>query len=464
MHSNNSSTWRRVLGLVLAALVVAACFSTPLKSILCLPDSHRMVVGEKASLPLTLPEKLLDKLDIDVLGSSRSVFSAPQEQPVAVNRDGSSYDILALKPGRADVQLKLLGYIPLKSIQVESLPPRRVVVGGHSIGVLLKSQGIMVVGHAPLVRQDGAKDYPAKEQGIELGDLILRVNGCGVQTENELAMAIDEAGRAGGEVEVALKRGKKETTVSIRPLFCPETQRYRIGLYVRDGVAGVGTLSFWDPQTSKYAALGHVIVDADTRKKIDVRQGQIVSASIQTIRPGRPGRPGEKIGLFDGGGKVVGEINKNTFYGIYGTTRQKLENPLYPYPLEVGYAHQVKEGSAEILTVLNDQQIEKFQVNIDKVHPERSNGKGMVIRIVDPRLLSVTGGIVQGMSGSPIIQDNKIVGAITHVFLNDPERGYGIFMDNMLQEIEGLKELESHKKFSTNYLSHPRAYTPFIAS
>jgi stage IV sporulation protein B len=206
-------------------------------------------------------------------------------------------------------------------------------------------------------------------------------------------------------------------------------------LYVRDGVVGVGTMTFWDPQTQYYAALGHIIMDADTKQGINVLQGKVVSASIQTIKPGKPGLPGEKIGVFNESGAISGNIIKNSSYGIYGKTNARVTNPLSSLTTEVAYAHQVKTGRAQILTVINGEDIEKFDIEIQKVYPERQNGKGMVIRVTDSRLLSVTGGIIQGMSGSPIIQNNRIVGAVTHVFLNDPQSGYGVFMDNILSEM-----------------------------
>ncbi|HHV16211.1 MAG TPA: SpoIVB peptidase, partial [Gelria sp.] len=194
--------------------------------------------------------------------------------------------------------------------------------------------------------------------------------------------------------------------------------------------------------------LGHIIVDADTRQGIDVLQGKIVSASIQAIKRGKPGQPGEKIGIFNSNGQIEGNITKNTFYGIYGKTGAEINNPISSYTMEVGYAHQIREGPAEIYTVVNGEDIEKFSIIIEKVYPERNDGKGMIIRVTDPRLLNLSGGIVQGMSGSPIIQDSKIIGAVTHVFLNDPQRGYGIFMDSMLSEMTDLNTTQ--KRVSTN--------------
>ncbi len=392
-----------------------------------------MVVGEKNTIGITLPRQLETRFDMQISGTSQSVLAASQSSPISISRNDLGYEIAALKPGKVDLQLKLFGYIPVKSISIESMATRRVVPGGHSIGVLLQSKGIMVVGFAPVLNNSGEKIYPARDNGVQIGDLILEVNGQKVKNETDLAQIVD--GSKNKAMKIRLKRKEEYLTVAVTAQLCPETQRYRIGLYVRDGVVGVGTLTFWDPNTKKYAALGHIILDADTKQGIDVLRGKIVSASIQTIKAGKPGRPGEKIGVFDNSGQIEGSIEKNGPFGIYGETDVDLHNRLNNYPLEVGYAHQVKEGQAEIYTVVNGTDIEKFAIEIEKVYPERKNGKGMVIKVTDPRLLSLTGGIVQGMSGSPIIQDSRIIGAVTHVFLNDPQHGYGIFMDQILFEI-----------------------------
>lgn len=411
---------RPIIGVILALAFLTICFSPQSKTLLTLPAYQRMVVGESSQLEFDLPSQLASKIDMQVTRPTESVFVTSQDPPVVVNRDGNRYEIMALRPGKVNVQLKLLGYIPVKSMAIESLPTRRVVPGGHSIGVLLQSRGIMVVGFAPVLDREGNKVYPARDKGIEIGDLVYRVDGQMVSNENELARIIDD--KKGESISLSIKRRDKFINVPVQPIPCGETNRYRIGLYVRDGIVGVGTLTFWDPNTHEYAALGHIIVDADTRQGIEVLQGKIVSASIQTIKRGKPGQPGEKIGVFNGDGQIEGTISKNTFHGIYGKTGIEINNPISAYTMEVGYAHQVREGEAEIYTVVNGEDIERFSIMIEKVYPERNNGKAMVIRVTDPRLLNLSGGIVQGMSGSPIIQDSKIIGAVTHVFLNDPER------------------------------------------
>ncbi|NLB89356.1 MAG: SpoIVB peptidase [Syntrophomonadaceae bacterium] len=439
--------YRPYIGIILSILFIALCSTTQVKTLLSLPDTQRLVVGETSNISFNFPAAIDEKLQMLVMEPSQSVFASPDDPTISITKNSDGYEIAALKPGTAHVQLKLLGYIPIKSIAIESIPPRRVVVGGHSIGVLLQSRGIMVVGFAPVVGTDGQKLYPAKEQGIEIGDLIMKVNGKNITNENDLARIIDES--KDKKIDFTVKRRGKTMNFSIKPEYCPETQRNRIGLYVRDGVVGVGTLSFWDPETKEYAALGHIIMDADTKQGIDVLKGKIVSASIQTIKPGKPGKPGEKIGVFNSEGDIEGNITKNTYFGIFGTTEDEIVNPLVNYTMEVGYAHQVEVGKAEIYTVVNGDDIERFEIEIEKVYPERENGKGMVIKVTDPRLLSLTGGIIQGMSGSPIVQNSRIVGAVTHVFLNDPVRGYGIFMDNMLSELPSMSNEDL--KVSTNY-------------
>lgn len=425
---------RPVIGIVLALFIATMCFNPQVRTILSLPEQQRMVVGESSHIELNLPKQLENRLVMQVINPTRSVFANQVDPAVVINREAAGYEIVALKPGQANVQIKLLGYIPVKSIAVQTLPPRRVVVGGHSIGVMLQSRGIMVVGFAPIVGKNGEKLYPARDSGVEIGDLIMKVDGKRVISENDLARIVD--GTDQGQLSLDIKRQNRQLTVSVKSVLCQETGRKRVGLFVRDGIAGVGTLTFWDPETRAYGALGHIILDADTRQGIDVLRGRIVSASVQALKMGHPGQPGEKIGVFNRSGPVVGSITSNNNCGIFGKTTVAVNNPLFEYPLEVGYAHQVKPGPASIFTVVNGDQIERFSVNIEKVYPQRQNGKGMVIRVTDPRLISLSGGIIQGMSGSPIVQNNRIIGAVTHVFLNDPQRGYGIFMDNMLSEIE----------------------------
>ncbi len=372
-------------------------------------------------LPRRLPGRLFK---VDVLSA----------YPQAGWATGRGAVPVATVPGRVDMQIKLLGLIPLNRMVVNVVPVVRVVPGGHSIGVLLHAQGVMVVGHAVVTDRRGQRHNPALQAGILNGDIILKVNGCRVQSEQQVRNEISRCGETDRPVTLEIKRGQRIFTTQVKPIFCAETRRYRIGLYVRDSAAGVGTLTFYEPGSKKYGALGHVITDIETNRKIELGDGQIVEAMVQGIRPGRRGQPGEKIGLFNGSG-LSGNIEKNTLYGIFGHLHQPLTNPFYRQPVPVALVYQVKKGPAEMLTVLKGNRIGCFSVEILQVMPQNKwEGKGMVIKINDPELLRQTGGIIQGMSGSPIIQEGKFVGAVTHVFVNDPTRGYGVLAEWMLWE------------------------------
>jgi stage IV sporulation protein B len=434
------------LGLILAAAFIAICFNPQIKTILTLPKQQTLVVGQSSQISIKLPRHIDSKFDMQVVRPAFSYLEGNQDAPVSIHKKDGIFEILALKPGQASVCLNLFGHIPLKAIAVETLAPKQVVPGGHSIGVVLQSKGIMVVGYAPIVNSGGDKIYPAKEQGIQLGDSIQKANGIEVKNEQQLADIIDNQKDAPLTLEISRKG--KILGVDIQGIYCSDTNRYRIGLFIRDSIVGVGTMSFWDPATNEFAALGHIISDNDTQQSIEVGKGRIVAAEVRNIKPGAPGRPGEKIGVFDEKGDLGGSIVKNTNVGIFGSSQRTLANPLLSLA-DVAYAHQVRAGGAKIFTVVNGEDIEEFDIEIEKTNSRGSEGKNMVIRVTDPELLALTGGIVQGMSGSPILQDNKIVGVVTHVFLNDPTRGYGIYMDNMLAEMG--QNSPNRKKISTNY-------------
>ena len=333
-----------------------------------------------------------------------------------------------------EVSYKLFGIFPIRSGEVEVMKPMKLIPGGQSIGVTLQTKGVMVVGQAPVVDESGRKAFPAKEAGIEVGDILLKIDNQEVKTDQDVSNAVHLAGEQKGNVNVLFKHQDQILEKIIKPVFCVETGRYRMGLFVRDEAAGVGTLSFLDPVSKQYGALGHVITDADTNQKIEVSQGKIIASSIYAIEKGKRGHPGEKLGSFVSNSAFSGTIEKNTMTGIFGTMSGQVVNPYFNEPISVGWEAEVKVGPAKIYTVIQGEKIEEFNINIDRVMHNRTDSKNMIVRVTDPRLLEVTGGIIQGMSGSPIIQDGKIIGAVTHVFVNDSQRGYGVFIQNMINE------------------------------
>ncbi len=333
-----------------------------------------------------------------------------------------------------EVSYKLFGVFPLKSGEVKVMNPVKLIPGGQSIGVTLQTKGVMVVGQAPVVDENGKKLFPAKEAGIEVGDILLKINNREVRTDQEVSIAVHMAGQQKENLSILYKHQSQVLEKVMKPTFCSETNRYRIGLFVRDEAAGVGTLSYFDPISKQYGALGHLITDADTNQKIEVFNGKIMASTIYAIEKGKRGHPGEKIGSFVTNSDFKGTIEKNTGTGIFGVISGQMINPYFKEAIPVGWESEVKVGPAKIYTVIQGEKIEEFDVNIDRVMLNRTDSKNMIVRVTDPRLLEITGGIIQGMSGSPIIQSGKIIGAVTHVFVNDSQRGYGVFIQNMLQE------------------------------
>jgi stage IV sporulation protein B len=379
-------------------------------------------------------------------------------RPLDLRRNTSSLELLPfsggvklvpLSQGESSLEVRLWDLIPIKRMIVSVVPEVRVFPGGQSIGVLLPSGGVVVIGHYPIVGSDGRSHYPAREAGIEVGDVILRINGQAVNSKSQIERTIDVIGRSGRQVELNILRNSRKITVRLKPVpvyderlsneaEVPIGERethYRLGIWVRENAAGVGTLSFYHPNTGVYCALGHVIQDASTNRDMDVGSGMIVTAQILGIHQGSRGRPGEKIGSFSGEEDIIGTIDRNTKFGIFGRLNTMPINPYFTEPVPVALADEVVPGPAYLYTVLQEDRIEQFHVEIQRVTRQTSPQiKGLVVRITDPRLLSMTGGIVQGMSGSPIIQNSKLAGVLTHVFVSDQTRGYGVLAEWLVRD------------------------------
>jgi len=364
---------------------------------------------------------------------------------------------LALEPveqGTVELRLSLLG-LTLRRISLEIVPAIHLVPAGHSLGVSLHSDGLMVVGFAN-VRGQEAVLSPGREAGLRLGDRILAAAGVDRPDAHTLGQITDEVGRQGQQVPLTVGREEGKVDTVVRPHYCVESRQFRLGIFVRESAVGVGTLTFVDRESMMYGALGHVISDVDTGKPVEVGSGTVVRATVTSIESGTRGVPGEKRSIFVEEHNEVGSITKNTPFGIFGEIYTDMTHGREP--VAIALRDQVREGPAYIYTVIEGEKVERFAIELQRVSRQQftPGGKGLVVKVTDERLLAKTGGIVQGMSGSPILQDGKLVGAVTHVFVNDPSRGYGIFVEWMVGE-SGLLERREEVAPTFFYRRHWRA-------
>ncbi|MEE6450470.1 SpoIVB peptidase [Gottfriedia acidiceleris] len=324
--------------------------------------------------------------------------------------------------------------LPSKKVDVKVLNSLRIIPGGQSIGVKLNSVGVLVVGHH-LVNTNSGQKSPGEIAGIKVGDMIIKMNGKQIEKMSDVLPFIQKAGKYGKPIKITVKREGKYYTKMLQPIKDQGHNSYRIGLYIRDSASGIGTMTFIEPNSLKYGALGHVISDSDTRKAIEVEDGHIVYSTVTAIEKGADGSPGEKIAHFALDRGTIGNITSNSPFGIFGKVNNKIDNGIMSQPLPIALSNEVKKGPAKILTVIHDNKVEAFDIEIvSSIQQKFPSTKGIILKVTDKRLLKETGGIVQGMSGSPIIQNGKLIGAVTHVFVNDSTSGYGVHIEWMLDE------------------------------
>ncbi|MGJ9456921.1 SpoIVB peptidase [Oceanobacillus sp. CF4.6] len=379
---------------------------------------------------------ILSVFSIFQFGIEQVSFAAPSETMTFQNQSEIGLPIIDKSEINTITSHESLptSAFPMKKVSGSDLSNIHVIPGGQSIGVKLSTRGVLVVGHH-LVNGDKGMSSPGEEAKINVGDVILKINGDSVKEMGDIKSYVEKAGQGHNKIDLTIKRGEETIKTSLIPVLDEKENEYKIGLYIRDSAAGIGTMTFYEPESKKYGALGHIISDMDTKKPIEINNGTIVNSSVTSIEKGNNGIPGEKQAKFSIDEDRIGTITKNTPYGIFGTLKGKIKNDKFNKPLPVALSHEVKEGPAKILTVVEDENIEEFDIEIVSSIPQKFPAtKGMVIQITDPRLLKSTGGIVQGMSGSPIIQDGKVIGAVTHVFVNDPTSGYGVHIEWMLQD------------------------------
>lgn len=423
-----------VLNLVIMIIIIFAASS--FITIYNYPSEINLMQGHSQKLENSLVCKLvIDNIDEDNIYLSK------------LNNKLTTFTLINGKiKGTVNAKLKIFNFIPVKNVTVNVVPDKKVIPSGEAIGVKIQTKGVLVVGLSSITTEDGKKRSPAADAGFEIGDTILEINNKKIEKDRDITNMVNDSKEE--SLNFLIEREGRQQNINVKPVKCLEDSFYRIGLWVRDNIAGVGTMTFIDPDTNSFGALGHGITDIDSGVLVDISKGSVLKSKVASVQKARKTVPGEIVGIFYESQDPYGKIDKNTNFGIYGSLNLKDKQHLAE-PMPIALSYQVQEGPATILTTIDGNKVEEFDIDIQKVNRQRtSNNKSMLIKVTDQRLLDITGGIVQGMSGSPIIQDGKLVGAVTHVLVNDPTRGYGIFIEWMLDEAD--IEFEASMKAAAN--------------
>lgn len=339
------------------------------------------------------------------------------------------------------VGLKAFGIIPFSTVSVEVVDEMHVAVLGTPFGMKLYTEGVLVIDITDVESENG-KTSPGEAAGIKKGDYIISAEGKNIHTNEELSAAVEAS--CGNRIKLLIKRNGKKKTVYITPVTSKETGSLKIGLWVRDSSAGIGTMTFYSPYTGVVCGLGHGVCDEDTGELLSLETGELVTAEIISLEKGASGAPGQLKGKFTG--NSIGAIDKNCENGVYSILKGKI-NP--SNLTEIALKQEIKDGAAQILCTLEGNTPKLYECKIKKRSSAYlSSSQNLTVTVTDKELLEKTGGIVQGMSGSPIIQNGKLVGAVTHVLIDDPTSGYGIFAENMLKEAQTAAEANKLKNAS----------------
>lgn len=331
------------------------------------------------------------------------------------------------------VELKAFGMIPFSTVSVEVVDELNVAVLGTPFGMKLYTEGVLVIDMTDVKTENGNVN-PAKEAGIEIGDYIVSVDGRKISTNEELGAAVEAS--AGNEMKLEIKRGGKTKIIRFCAVLSKETNSYKVGLWVRDSSAGIGTLTFYSPATGVVCGLGHGVCDENTEELLKLDSGELVTAEIISVEKGSSGSPGQLKGKFTY--SSIGAIDLNSECGVFSLLKGRLN---LSNLTEIALKQEVKDGDAQLLCTVNGESPKLFSCSIKKKNSAYlSPTKNLIVTVTDKELLNLTGGIVQGMSGSPILQNGKLVGAVTHVLIDDPTSGYGIFAENMLKTAQSVEE------------------------
>lgn len=387
------------------------------------PSVIRIRAGMEQSIDLGVPAKgeVISVSDQGQSNIPKGAVTIDCSRPVTMKADSLSSDY--------QMMVKLFGFLPFKQVDIQVIEDQELIPVGVPIGIYVKTEGILVIGVGEFDAGDGVKHSPAKYI-LKSGDYILALNGESVMEKDDFIKRIEDGN--GEEVVLTLKREDKTMDVKVKPVQ-NASGAWKIGVWVRDNAQGVGTMTFIDAD-GNFGALGHGINDVDTSTLMDMDDGTLYQTEIVSIKKGSNGTPGEMTGMIVySEDRILGDINYNSIQGIFGICNQKAMNLATEKPIPIGLKQEIKIGSAQILCTV-DGTPQYYDVQVTAVHLDHDNvNRGIELKVTDPDLLKITGGIVQGMSGAPIIQNGKFIGAVTHVLVQDSTRGYGIFIENMLE-------------------------------
>jgi stage IV sporulation protein B len=425
----NKNKYRRFLVFLLILNISAIAFYINYFINKHIPDEIKLMVGTEESFDFGMPLK--GNISTDNIGViSVNNLKVPSNE-ININLS-QPFTLESSQTGKYSLDLKLFGFIDFKKVSLDVIDSMELIPCGTPIGIYVETDGILVLGSGRITGEDGINYEPIRNK-LKSGDYILKINGIEVNRKRELIKMIQECG--GKDITLLVRRNGEEITVVISPVKTASGS-YKIGAWIRDNTQGIGTLTFVSTD-GQFGALGHGITDIDTGLLMNVKKGTIYTAEIMSIIKGKEGEPGELIGMIRQSDKYkIGTITNNTYQGIFGSIGYNYDDNLNLEPLKIGLKQEVKPGKAYIRCAIDDK-ISQYEIEIVSVDISNSNhSKGIVLKITDQRLLELTGGIVQGMSGSPIIQNGKIIGAVTHVFIQDSTKGYGTFIENMVNNLE----------------------------
>ena len=383
---------------------------------LCLIIIYSFIVFGNIVLPDKIEAYSTKKIEY------KSVYSVENNYLYQVDYQNSS------KVSPIENDIKLLGIIPVKTTSIIQSKPKKVSVSGESFGIKLYTDGVIIVGIRD-VETDKGKCNPAKEAGLEKGDIIIEINGKKVYSADSVTDILND--NNGKDYKITVKRNGNYKEFLLKPAYSSSQGCYKVGLWVRDSTAGVGTITYYDKSNNTVSALGHPITDVDTNEIMPILDGEAVRATVTKIYKSKAGEAGSLCCEFTN--DIIGTLKKNCQSGIYGKYTCTLKNT---YEYEVASPNEIVRGPVQILCTIDSGKAKFYNAQISRIsYRENKKGKNMVVKITDERLLEKTGGIVQGMSGSPIIQNGKLVGALTHVIVDSPEKGYAIFAQDMVDEL-----------------------------